>query len=219
LALCTVVSAITFSCIMMAFFVATAWPEHREQWLDWSAARAKEFSSASAVSTGLRWTVASFIAVTVAVVGQIVANLWVGMYGRQWISTALGVAGGSLVVAVVCVVAYWFTQQTTWESAQESALTLSKWLPPIFVVLLAMKLIAVISATYVVAEHKRASRYALTGLIAIWIALVLTAGTALAVLAPHPAFTTLHCFAFAVLAIPLARIIVLPACVAANRHR
>lgn len=216
---CAVVSAITFSCIILAFFVAALRPEHRLQWLDWSAATAKEFSTASAVSTGLRWTIASFITVTVAVVGQIVANLWVGMYGRRWISTALGVAGGSLVVAIVCVVAYWFTQQTTWESAQESALTLSKWLPPIFVVLLAMKWIAVISATYVVAEHKRASRFALTQLIVIWLPLVLTVATALAVLAPHPAFTTLHCFAFVVLAIPLARIIVLPACVAANRHR
>jgi hypothetical protein len=219
LALCALISTVTFSCIVFAFAVATAWPEHRQQWLDWSAARATDLSSASIVSTGVRWTVASFIAITAGVVGQIVAQLWVGMYGRHCICWALSVAGGSLVVDVVCIVAYWFTQQTTWESAQESALALSKWLPSIVVSLLAMKLFAVISAACLVAKHRRASRSAFTQLVAIWSALVFVVGTSLAMLVPHPAFTTLLCFAFAVLAIPLARIIVLPACVAANRHR
>ncbi len=110
-------------------------------------------------------------------------------------------------------------QHSTWESVQTSVSEFAVWVPAIAGTLLVAKGIAVATAAAAVVRHSYAAPAAIAKLVAIWSAIVLAASFALAILIPDPQATVLSCLAFVIIVIPLSRTIILPLCLAANRHR
>lgn len=85
--------------------------------------------------------------------------------------------------------------------------------------LLALKLAAVACAAVILIRTKLATLAAIAGFVGIWAAVMLTTATVLGLLIPHPQATLLWCIALTALAMPLARLLIMPRALHWNRHR
>ena len=168
---------------------------------------------------GLRWSIAVVIASATFVLGRLATYFWFGMTGRQWVGVVMAVVIGMMVFVPLSIAFHWFAQQRDWESAQASALYYAGFLPAIVIGLLVLKSLAVAAAVAVVSSRKLVSHSRILRVVAIWVAITLTVATTLAILIPDPRATYLWCLGLTTLAVPLARVLVLPASLAWNRHR
>ncbi len=207
------------SSILVVFAGWCCWAANRHAWLVWASQRADDVGSADPVMIGLRWSIAIVIASATFVLGRLASYFWFGMTGRQWVSVAMTVVMGLMVFVPLSIAFRWFAQQRDWESAQTSALYYAGFLPAIVTGLLVLKSLAVAAAVAVVSSRKLVSHSSMLRVIAIWAAITLLVATSLAMLIPDPRATYLWCLGLTALAVPLARVLVLPASIAWNRHR
>ncbi len=208
-----------FFFILFVFAGWGCWAENREVWLQWSSMRASDLGSTDVLMIGLRWSSAIVIAVATFALGRLASFHWIGMTGRQWVGFVMAVAIGLTILVPMGIVVRWFIQQKDWESTRTAALEFAGYLPAIAIGLLVVKGLCVGVSIAALRGRNLVSLNSTLWVIAIWIGVTLLIATSLAVLIPDPRATYLWCLGLTALAIPLARVLVLPASVAWNRHR
>ena len=208
-----------FFFILFAFAGWACWAENREVWLRWSSIRANEVGSNDVLMIGLRWSTATVIAVATFALGRLASFHWIAMTGRQWVGVVMAVVMGLTILIPMGVLIRWFIQQKDWESTRAAALEYASYLPAMVIGLLIVKGLCVVASIATLRWRNLASLGSVFWGIAIWLAITLLVATSIAMLIPDPRATYLWCFGLTALAIPLARVLVLPAAVAWNRHR
>lgn len=214
-----VVATCVFFFILFVFAGWGCWAENRSVWFQWSSLRAGEVGSSDVLMIGLRWSSAVVIASATLALGQLASYHWISMTGRQWLGVLMAVVMGLMVLMPLGVVIRWFLQQRDWESAQASAIYYAGFLPAIVIGLLVCKGLGVAISIAVIRSRELASHSSALLVIAIWTGITLLVATSLATLIPDPRATYLWCLGLTALAIPLARVLVLPVSLAWNRHR
>jgi hypothetical protein len=214
-----VVATIVFFFILFVFAGWGCWAENRSVWLQWSSLRARDVGSTDTLMIGLRWSVAVVIASATFALGRLASYFWIGMAGRQWLGVVMAVVMGLTVLIPIGVVIRWFLHQHDWESTKMSALYYAGFLPAIVIGLLVVKGLAVAISIAALTSRKLISQRNCLQVIAIWTVITLSVATSLAILIPDSRATFLWCLGFTALAIPLARVLALPASLAWNRHR
>ena len=159
------------------------------------------------------------LAVSAVSLGRTSAYLWTRMSGRTWVEI--------LTITVVClaglvplsVFLIWFLQQGDLAMVQDSLRRWSSLLPSLIAGVLLCKLVAILSAAIKLKTSRLASNRAILSVCAGWLGLTLVVALSLTLLVPDNRVTLLWCVAGSVLAIPLARVLILPVALDWNRHR
>lgn len=208
-----------FFSILFAFAGWGCWAENRSVWLQWSSLRAQDLGSNDVLMIGVRWSSAVVIASATVALGRLASFHWIAMTGRQWVGILMAVAMGLMILISLGVVIRWFIQQEDWESTKASALFFARYVPGILIALLVVKGLGVILSIAALRSRELATGRSIGWVIAIWTGITLSVATLLAMLIPDPRATYLWCLGPTALAIPLARVLILPLCLAWNRHR
>jgi hypothetical protein len=207
-------------CILLVFAGWAVWEENRSHWYQWAAdVTLSSQASGDAVLIGIRCSIAIVLAATVVALGRLVSCLWVGMIGRTWVSAVVGIASGLLLCGLLSVALRWFMQQTDWESTTTSAYHWLGYAPHVVAGLLITKAILVIAATITLWQSRLTTGDRILVAFAVWGAITFSISAVLSVLVPDARITFVSCLAATTLAIPLARILILPVSLSLNRHR
>ena len=175
--------------------------------------------AASTPWLGLRMVAAIGLAVFVLSLGRTSAYLWMRTTGRTWVEILTITLLGLACLAALSACLAWFFQQRDWEVVQTSVRQWLSLLPWIITGVLGCKAVAVASAAIKLKGSRLASNRAILIVCAGWLGLTLAVAMAWTLLVPDNRVTLVWCLAGSALAIPLARVLILPVAVDWNRHR
>lgn len=208
------------ACCLLTFLGWSLSESNRSNWYNWASEQAALVgASESVVSIGIRLSIAIVLGTAIVLGGRLVSLLWFAMTGRSWVTIV-----AITIISVACTLLgglfiWWFIQQTDWESTTASMMRALAWLPMLVVGLLTIKAFSLITATAMLSRSQLVSSSTIVKAIAIWIAVALTIAGAMFALIPDPRATFVWCLALTSLAIPLARVLILPVSLSLNRHR
>ncbi len=215
-----VISLAVFLSVVFVFVGWSLWPENRDVWYRWASAQATSLDVPdSAVSIGIRWSIAIVLGTTVLFVGRMVSFLWVELIGRSWVTGVAAIVMGLAVLVPLGVFLRWFMLQTSWEGTIASAYRYLTYLPSIIAGLLIVKAISAAMATVTLSRLRLTTHKRIVIVYLIWISATLAIATTLAFLVPDRRVTFTWCLVATMLAIPLARVLILPVSLNLNRHR
>ncbi len=206
---------------MIVFVGWIIWPENRETWWQWASQCAAAVETPNHVfSVGLRWSLFIVVAVNTVLLCRWVGFLWVGYSGREsWTITQIVVSGVFAIAVVVVVVRWFITHATDWDTVKESAHYWLQYLPHLLAILLAIKLACTIVATAWIIRWELVSSSGILKLLLLWVLVAGSLGLGSWALIPDARATLALCLVFAVLTVPLARVMVLPVMLQFNRVR
>ena len=206
--------------IVFVFLGWSFWEVNRMNWFRWASGLVDaQQTSDDVIWVGVRWSIAIVLASAVTLAGRLIGYLWVSMIDRTWVQHVVTFTASLIVLGLLLFVSVWFIYQTDWESAEASARAWLAYLPTVIVGLLLIKGVLAIAAAGQLIRSRLATGHTVAMALAIWIALTLAVASAISVLIPDPRVTFVWCLAAATLAIPLARVLILPMSLSLNRHR
>lgn len=218
-ALSIAVSTIIFLCVTFVFAGWSCIEANRVAWMQWSELRASEIGSTDTMLVGLRWSLAALALSLILIVTRFAACFWCDMSGRAWVSATLITVLFLAFSVSFGVTIRWFLQQSDWESTRASALEHAAWLPAIMSCLLVIKGAGTLGSAVAIYRSQLVSLMMIFQVALGWLSITWLVAAFLAILIPDPRVTFAWCLASTALAIPLARILILPLAFAWNRHR
>ena len=212
----------TLMLMCMTVFVGwMIWPENRETWWQWATECAAAVNAPDQVfAVGLRWSIVIVVGVNAMVLFRWVGFLWVGYSGRDLWTISQVAVSGAIAVTVVGILTKWFiTHATDWDTVRESAHYWLQYLPHLLGALLTIKLLCAIAATAWIIRWDLVTDGGIVKVLLLWLLVAGGLGLGLWALIPDTRATLPLCLALTVLAVPLARVMVLPAMLQLNRVR
>ena len=214
------VAFVTFSCVVLLFLGWACWESNREAWMGWAEAQAESLDAPNdAFRIGVQLSIAVVLGVGVVALGQIAAFWWVGLTGRPWVSIVVTILISLGLLIPLGFALNWFLRQKDWESTQSSAIDFLLWLPWLIGIWLIGKVVVAISVSVSSWRRGLATSGDLLCVCLIWMALTAALAFVFEVLLPYRFVTFSRCLVITALAIPLARILVMPLALSMDRHR
>jgi hypothetical protein len=214
------VALVTFSCLLVLFAGWGCWESNRRAWMGWAEAQARSLDAPDdAFRIGVQLSIAIVLGVGVVALGRIAAFWWVGLTGRPWVSILVTIVTSLGLLVPLGFALSWFLRQKDWESTQASALDFLSWLPWLIGTGLTAKAVLALAASVASWRRGLASAGDLLWICLIWTALTVALAFCFELLLPYRFVTLSWCLAITALAIPLARILVMPLALSMDRHR
>ncbi len=214
------VVASVFSCVVFVFLLWSLWPNNRETWMQWATDQAVAIGGGMTPgATGLRLSAAIVLAAAVLAIGRLVAYWWVGMSGRKWFILMMTIVSAAMYLIPLALFLRWFMVQTQWSEVQQRLYSLLSWVPQMAAGLLTLKAVATAVVAAIGLQMRIVSSGIVAKLVGGWMMLVLLLAIVLATLIPYPEASFMACLCGVALALPLARVLVMPLMVDWNRHR
>lgn len=211
-------------CMSMGLVVFVGWmiwPENRATWWQWASEQAVASNAPEqTLAIGLRWSLAIVIGVNAFLLFRWATFIWVGYSGRESWTVVFSVCWGVLLLGLLGIVLGWFlTNATSWDNVRESFWHWMEFLPHLCATLLVIKLICSTLATAFLIKWDLVADAGVVKALLLWLLVAGGLGVGMWALIPDPRATLAWCLTGSVLAIPLARIMVLPVMLQLNRVR
>jgi hypothetical protein len=214
------VATLTYLCVVFAIAGWACWPSNRASWMRWAEMQALSLGrDGEALQVGIRISAAVILGIGALSLSRIAAFAWAGMTGRTWVTLAAVLVGAMMFLMPLSLGLRWFMRQTDWESTRESALRISAMLPWFVAVALIGKAAAAGIVSLATVRRGLATPRDLMAVALGWLALTVVLGVSFYFLLPYRFATLAWCLSLTALAIPLARILILPLALSWNRHR
>ncbi len=209
-----------FSCIALVFLGWSLWPENRATWMQWATDQAAWLGADDqAFSIGMRLSAMILLVIAIIGFGVNAGYWWTGATGRDSIMLVVIAISVITILSTLMALALWFSKQTDMPAVKESLRQARGWIAPLAITLLSAKLVASIWISVELSRAKLAPWTSILKVCVAWALIALPLAWTLAKINPIIDIKPLHCVAFVLLCIPLARVLVLPIAMFHNRHR
>lgn len=210
----------TYAWVLIVIGLWSLRSSNRTAWMQWSSLMAQRLGQPEeSFEIGLKLSTSIVLGIGILFLTRIMAHAWVAASGRTWVVATNSTSSIACIFVPLIAFLAWFLQQTDWETTEQSARGMLRYLPNIAISLLTIKgALTIVIATLSIRERLITYRdLALT--MTTWVTLVLMLAFLFRYLIPHDTITLLNCCIAMTLMIPIARWLALPIAISWNRHR